>query len=110
MPVREPAQHPRWCLVFRVASDLLLLSLCKLQQIGASRPKAQLAIEPESARLDCFLVILSQLIRIHRDALRSRKPAQAAQYLRENPRDFSAAKRIERVEPNFDPLKEPDGL
>ena len=107
---RQALQRARGCSVFCIGGDFLLFALRQLLQIGASRPEAEFAVEPERARFDRLLVVMAQLIRIDRDACRSHSATEAAQHLRIDPSRFAAAESVEGVEANLHPLAEADGL
>src|SRR5579864_711305 len=108
MPLGQTPQGSRWRSISRVACNPRFFSLDQAPQVCTSRPKSKLPIEPERARLNCFLVIVSKLIGIHRNASCAGEMAQAAQDLREGPCYFAAAKRVEGIESDFDPLKQTD--
>src|ERR1700676_2676881 len=106
----KPLQRARGCPIFLSGSDFLLFALRQFLQIGASRPEAEFAVEPERARFNRFLVLMAQLIRIDRDARRSHTMTQAAQHLRIDPSRFAAAESVEGVEADLHPLAESDGF
>src|ERR1019366_520333 len=72
--------------------------------------ESELAIEPERARLDRFLVVLADLVGIHRNTGRASQLMQQVQDLGIDPSRLTLAKCIERVKPDLNPLEEPDGL
>src|SRR5664279_6227134 len=104
------AQCARRCPALGVACDLLLFPLSEGHQIWTAGPEPELAIEPECSRLNRLFVVLADLVGIHRNAGRTRKLMQQMQHLGIDPRRFTLAKCIKRIEPNLDPFEESDGL
>src|SRR5207244_5965502 len=88
VPLRQTPQGAGCRPRVRVACNPCFFSLYESQQVCTARPESKLSIKPERARLNCFLVIVSKLIGIHRNASCAGEMAQAAQDLREGPRHF----------------------
>ncbi len=76
------------------------------QQIGAARPKSQLAIEPKSTRLDRLFVVLADLVGVDREAGHACKLVQQVQYFGVDPRSLALTKSVERIEANLHPLEQ----
>src|SRR5437660_10683505 len=108
VPLRQTPQGAGWRPILRVACNPCFFSLYESQQVCTARPESKLSIEPERARLNGLFVVVSQLIGIHRNGSCAGEMAQAAQDLCEGPRHFAAAKRVEGIEADFDPLKQTD--
>ena len=106
----QPLQGAGRSTVFRVGGDFFLFSFTQLLKISAPGAEAQLAIEPERAGVDGFIVVLSDLVRINRDAFGTGEGAEAAQSLGVDPGGFSLAIGVESVEADLDPFAESDGF
>src|SRR5215469_11709307 len=77
VPLGKAPQGSRWRSIFRVACNPRFFSLDESPQVWAAWPESKLPIEPERARLNGFLVIVSKLIGIHRNASCTGEMAQA---------------------------------
>src|ERR1022692_4980433 len=96
--MRRIAPHPRF------------LSRGDCKQFGTSRTKSQLAIKPESARLDGLFVLMAELIGIDGKTGHASKLMQKVKDLGINPSCLPVAKGVKGVEANLHPLKQRDAL
>src|SRR5436853_576022 len=67
--------------------------------------EAELAVEPERARLDALLVAVAQLIRVNREDARAEQLAEESQDARVNPGRLALAEGVEEVESGLDALE-----
>src|SRR5450755_238206 len=100
------AQRASRCAVIRIARHSLLFPECQRHQVGATRPKSELAVEPEGSRLDRLLVVLTDLVGIDRETGNSSKLVQQMQHLGVDPSGFAFAEGVKRIESDFHPFKE----
>src|SRR5438552_5067904 len=94
----------------RAAALPLLLGAGQALDLRISRMKSELAVKPECAAVDRFVVAQSDLIRIDSENGRSEKLPIELQQPREAPCRFPLAKRGKDVEADFDSLAEDEGV
>src|SRR5579863_2010690 len=110
MGFRQLLQYPSWRSIPRIFRNLQFFLSRECFQSRVSRPESELSIKPESARIQCLVVVLSNLIWINGNSLCPGKRTQTPQRLRVDPRGLSLPVGIKRVEPDLDPLAESDCL
>src|SRR6266568_4970455 len=94
----------------RAAALPLLLGAGQALDPRISRMKSELAVKPERAAVDRFVVAQSDLVRVDGENGRSEKLPIELQQPREAPRRFAHAKRGEDVEADLDSLAEDEGV
>src|SRR5262249_841924 len=81
--------------------DLLFFFLDQLQYVVARRSETELAIKPERAGLDAFLILVSDLVRIDCERSDAGEIMHHIEDARIQPRGFTAAKRVAKIEAAF---------
>src|SRR5580658_10933021 len=100
------SQRPSRGAIRRVRSQLRFLGQQKLGHRRVRGAKAELPIKPKRAGLDGFVVMLTHLIGVDREASDREQLAKEAQQARVNPGRLAFAKRIVEIKSDLHVLKQ----
>ena len=90
--------------ILGIRRDLPLFASGDLLQLFPAAAESQFAVEPERSRVDGFVVVLADLIRINRNCRHSGERAKTAQGLCVNPCRFALTVSVKSVEAHLDPV------
>src|ERR1035437_652319 len=110
MPCRQLPKGARRSPVRWIASHFRFLFSGDRKQFGTSGTKSQLAIKPESARLNRLFVLMAELIGINRKTGHPGELMQEVKNFGIDPCCLSVAKGVKGVEPYLHPIKQRDAL
>ena len=102
----ERPQRRRRGTVARIGADPLLFPRDAPRDPGVRRPKAELAVEPEGARVDRLGVLEAELVGVDRERRHAERVTVELHDLRVDPRRLPLPKRVVHVEADLEPLEE----